>query len=188
MIGIYAIINKINSKIYIGKSININKRWKKEINGATNKHLQNAFKKYGIDNFEFIYLCLCNEDELNEKEIYWINKCETTNPKYGYNKTFGGDGGKPSDEIRKKISESLKGEKNPMYGLRGKKQSDESNEKNRQYHLGKKVSNKTKEKISESLKGKEAHNKGKKTSNETKKKTSDSLKLYWLKKQNIIQC
>lgn len=51
-IGIYQIKNKINGKVYIGQSINIEKRLKRHLNDLRklkhrNQHLQNAFNKYG---------------------------------------------------------------------------------------------------------------------------------------------
>ena len=57
--GIYKILNKSNQKFYIGSTLNLNRRWwehKKflKINIHCNKHLQNAYNKYGKDNFRFI--------------------------------------------------------------------------------------------------------------------------------------
>lgn len=60
MVGIYKITNTINGKSYIGQSKDIHKRWKREINDSTNINsnsynypLMKAFRKYGIDNFNF---------------------------------------------------------------------------------------------------------------------------------------
>lgn len=52
------ILNKINNKRYIGQAVDLNKRWYAEhkIGRKSNKILQNAVKKYGIQNFEFIIL------------------------------------------------------------------------------------------------------------------------------------
>ena len=62
--GIYEIKNKINGKMYIGQSRNINKRrsyhlWKLRSNNHFNPLLQNSFNKYGEHNFEFIILEEC---------------------------------------------------------------------------------------------------------------------------------
>jgi group I intron endonuclease len=59
--GIYAIKNKINGKMYIGSSYNIKQRFTAhksalKNNNHRNKHLQNAWNKYGEDNFEFIII------------------------------------------------------------------------------------------------------------------------------------
>ena len=70
MIGIYKIKNKINNKIYIGQSKDINNRWKRHLYDARNGSstlLHAAIRKYGIDNFEFSIVEQC---ELNGKS-YW---------------------------------------------------------------------------------------------------------------------
>lgn len=95
MIGIYAIRNKINGKVYIGQSVNILQRWndhkrrsRYEEYEGNHYPLYRAFKKYGVDNFEFILLEECNKNILNEREIYWIKKYNSYND--GYNATLGG--------------------------------------------------------------------------------------------------
>ena len=72
--GIYMILNHANDKIYIGQSIDIKARWKQHKsdlnnNRHVNKHLQNSWNKFGQDNFEFIILCECEENQLF-KHIY----------------------------------------------------------------------------------------------------------------------
>ena len=92
-IGIYKIKNLINDKVYIGQSVDVEKRWsthKAELknNYHHNIHLQNAWNKYGEENFEFSIIEECYTNQLNQREIYWIakfNSCET-----GYNLTSGG--------------------------------------------------------------------------------------------------
>lgn len=51
--GIYQITNKINNKIYIGQSIDIERRWNQHMYGKGSVVLMNAINKYGLDNFEF---------------------------------------------------------------------------------------------------------------------------------------
>ena len=58
MRGIYKITNKINGKIYIGESLNIERRWKEhllDLSFKTHKNykLQNDYNKYGYEAFEF---------------------------------------------------------------------------------------------------------------------------------------
>lgn len=96
-IGIYKIQNKINGKIYIGQSVNIKKRWTKHRNSYCdtfdhnyNTHLYRSMRKYGIENFEFSIVELCLQQELNERERYWISYYNSFFQ--GYNLTFGGDG------------------------------------------------------------------------------------------------
>lgn len=88
--GIYIIINKINQHSYVGLSKDIKTRWQHHINESKNpnskeyqKTLYRAFRKYGIENFDFQILELCPEEKLAEREIYWINKLDTV--KNGYN-------------------------------------------------------------------------------------------------------
>ena len=93
--GIYMILNKINNKVYIGQSIDIYKRWtghRKSLrdNIHDNKHLQSSWNKYGEDNFEFIILCECEREKLNELEEYYVHSYESKYPSFGYNKNMGG--------------------------------------------------------------------------------------------------
>ena len=110
--GIYCIKNKINNKMYIGKSINIFTRWCNHIyhldlNNHQNKHLQQSWNKYGKTNFDFLILEECDIDDLSKNEIKWIKFYNTTNPNYGYNMTAGGEGVNPSPELSKQRSETL---------------------------------------------------------------------------------
>ena len=90
MIGIYKIENKINHKIYIGQSIDIQKRWSYHLalyrNGTSKLHL--AMKEDGVENFFLTILEECNREELDEKERYWISFYNSAQE--GYNNTEGG--------------------------------------------------------------------------------------------------
>lgn len=110
MIGIYTIINKKDSKIYIGSSICIKSRLNGHINllkrnAHENEHLQNAVNKYGIENFEFEPLIECTLDTLQSEEQLWMNLTNCTNRLYGYNKNIlaYNSGHKISNETREKI-------------------------------------------------------------------------------------
>lgn len=97
--GIYKITNKINNKCYIGKSINIEERWKYHIEHRNviseyNKPLYQAFRKYGIENFSFEIIEEINDCEvMNEREKFWIKHYDCYGGDKGYNATLGGDGG-----------------------------------------------------------------------------------------------
>ena len=104
MCGIYEIYNKVNNKRYIGRSIDIKYRWRQHKTQLRhgkhkNRHLQKAWDKYGEDNFVFNVIEECDRDSLNEKEIYYISKYNTTKSEFGYNWTGGGDGPIESNEI-----------------------------------------------------------------------------------------
>lgn len=51
--GIYSVTNTLNNKVYIGQSIDVERRWKQHKYGKGNLILRNAIKKYGIENFKF---------------------------------------------------------------------------------------------------------------------------------------
>ena len=77
MIGIYKITNKINGKVYIGQSINIERRWQQEKRCAFNEsspaytqHISKAFRKYGLENFSFEVLEELKAEALNDREMY----------------------------------------------------------------------------------------------------------------------
>ena len=146
MIGIYKITNKINGKIYVGQSNDIQRRFLEHTH-RNKLQIDMAIQKYGKENFIFEILEECPIEQLNEREMYWI---ETLNSfKNGYNYRFGGNNGRHSERSKKKMSEAHKGDNSYWYGKRGKETP----------MYGKHHSEETKKKIKESMKGK---NKGEK--------------------------
>ena len=118
MTGIYKITNLINGKSYIGQSVNIEKRFIAHKSVAFNPNDKNynyplykAIRKYGIENFSFEVLEICDISELNDKEIYYISKYNTYG-KSGYNQDSGGNQVshyiKLSDELITQIIQRLK--------------------------------------------------------------------------------
>lgn len=102
MIGIYKIENKVNGKVYVGQSINIEQRFKfherlLRQNKHENIYLQRSYNKYGSDAFNYIIIEECTEDKLNEREMYWIDYYKSYvgfDNSNGYNLTLGGEGTK----------------------------------------------------------------------------------------------
>ena len=89
-----------------------------------------------------------------------------------------------SEETRKKISESNKGENNPMFG---KHHSAETRKKLSEARKGKHHSEESRKKISEALNGKPAWNKGKQHSAEARKKMSEAQNgKHWY--NNGVKC
>jgi len=122
---IYKITNDVNDKIYIGKTTkSLEERikgHKRAMNHGVDYHLYRAMRKYGWEKFHFSVVEECDDlDTLNELESKYIaqfNAIET-----GYNMALGGefnamdsaivrerhDATMRSEEVRKKISASLK--------------------------------------------------------------------------------
>lgn len=117
LIGIYKITNKINGKIYVGQSIDIQRRFwqhKNELNKGTHhsEHLQNSWNKYGEQAFSFEIIEECTLKEIDKKEEFWISKFNTCDTKLGYNLKPGGNsccGFTMSEEACRKISKALTG-------------------------------------------------------------------------------
>lgn len=93
---IYKITNNINNKIYIGQtSLSLSERFKQHCKDAFNEKLKNrplyrAINKYGIEHFTIEAIEECPNNELAEKEIYWIAYYKGYED--GYNATRGGEG------------------------------------------------------------------------------------------------
>lgn len=101
-----------SGKKYIGQTINEERRKTRhryDCNEKINNKFYRAVRKYGWDNFIYGVIEICHVDNLNEQEVFYINKYDTY--KNGYNSTVGGEGVRgfsPSDETRKKQSISAK--------------------------------------------------------------------------------
>ena len=113
---IYIIINMINYKVYIGQTTRtFHERRTEHITDLLNEthrntHLQNSINKYKLDNFQFYVLHdnVKNQEELNRLEIMYIKRFKSYDSTCGYNKTYGGNNGQPTEESIKKISKAQK--------------------------------------------------------------------------------
>lgn len=108
--GIYGIVNKVNSKIYVGQTReNFQRRywhhrWKLNDGSHDNLHLQNAWNKYGEENFEFVVLEKIDDiGLLDELEISYINYYKQQNQSYNILLGGGGRRGVPMSEHAKKL-------------------------------------------------------------------------------------
>lgn len=108
---VYIIKNRINNKVYIGQTIQpIEYRFSQHI-GQKKYTIGSAMKKYGVENFYVEFLCNAyNQSELDQLEIFYIEKFNSISPK-GYNVKSGGAAGKLNEEAREKISRARKGKK-----------------------------------------------------------------------------
>ena len=113
---IYKITNKINNKIYIGKTTHtVQYRWNQHTSASfTDKNkldynylLHKAIRKYGKENFSLEILEKVEDEKvLSEKEMYYIklyNSCVLEDNANGYNMTYGGEG--PNKINKEKILE-----------------------------------------------------------------------------------
>lgn len=116
---IYCITNKVNGKKYIGQTIDYETRKAHHFGKrSTCPYLKHAMDKYGREIFEMnpiltfkaINKKVCTK-VLKILEVFYIAKYDTFNPKRGYNLTAGGEGNSyiRTEEVKRKISESLKG-------------------------------------------------------------------------------
>lgn len=189
---IYKTTNLFNGKIYIGQ--HRSKKFDSDYYGSGIR-FQNVFNKYGKDSFKCELLERCySEEELNEKEKYWIAYFNSTNRDIGYNLMDGGykvRGATHSEETKQKISKSKTG-KHPNRDYtnmsiktkqkisntlkehfkthdnprKGVHLSEETKQKLRQANLGKKYS----EEVRAKHRGRPAWNRGISPSTETREK------------------
>jgi group I intron endonuclease len=133
--GIYKIQSRIKpERVYIGSSVNIRSRWSKHRGDLIrqihdNGRLQNHANKYGLDDLEFSLIVGCSEDTIIAYEQFYIDALVpwfNINPNAGTSrgvihesrrgKPSWAKGRKFSEEHKGKISKSMSGENNPMYG------------------------------------------------------------------------
>jgi group I intron endonuclease len=118
---IYIIENLINNNLYIGLTKDPEVRWRQHqksstINKSTTIVLYKAFKKYGIENFDFYVINTCNSlEHAQEMEKYWIQNLKKG--KNLYNMTKGGETFcSMTDKERKNRSKKMSGSGNHMFG------------------------------------------------------------------------
>lgn len=116
---IYKIQNKINDKCYIGQTKNFKNRMTKHEVSKAIDYLHNAIRKYGWNNFTKEIICECSDNIVDSFELAYQKIWKSHYTQNGYNIVIGGQG--------------------------FRKHSEESNQKNREAHLGKKHSEKTKQ-------------------------------------------
>lgn len=182
MYGIlYLITNKINGKQYVGQTtVSLESRWTNHLKRAQynpqHSALSQAINKYGSHNFSLETISQHDsQEELDAAEIEAIKIYNSLSPT-GYNLQTGGSNGKPSEETRRKMAESMTGFKH----------SEDTKQLLREKATGRKLSEEHKRKISEGLMGKYTHNERQRDaldvarrrpkSEETKRKISEAKK------------
>lgn len=152
---IYKTTNLINGKIYIGQTHNLSDKYI-----GSGKNLKRAIKKYGKENFTKDVIEYCDsDDQLNEREKYWITYYNSKDKNIGYNLTYGGQTGwykncKHSEETKRKIGEGVQNSEKYQTAMKLKSHS---------------------ENISNALMGHPGYNKGGVRSDETVRKIKDGV-------------
>ena len=113
---IYKITNRINNKIYVGshKTKNIDDGYM-----GSGKYLNRAYQKYGVENFsKEILFIFDNAKERSAKISQSLKgRRKTEEHKEAYKRSRLASGGwVVSDEQKRKVSEKLSGQGNPMWG------------------------------------------------------------------------
>ena len=150
--GIYCIRNIVNSKVYVGKAKDIYNRIQGHIYALRrkskdeNRHLINAWFKYGEDAFEYFVIEELEFDEeiLKVRELYWIDDYKSTYRQFGYNlRKDSSTQMIVHEETKQLLSEIFQGENNPNYGNNWTYEQKEqmSKIKKEQYANGKVVIN-----------------------------------------------
>ena len=114
MVGIYKITNKLNGKVYVGKSENITKIFEDCKNSESGSHglpIFDEVAKYGADNFEFNVLEECSVSQLPEKELYYMNLYSLRDSSYGKDEGS-------SEAVESGMRKGRKGNPNVGLGLR----------------------------------------------------------------------
>ena len=183
--GIYTIKCLSNEKIYVGSAIDLNGRkaqhfYRLRNNKHDNSYLQNAYNKYGEENFLFEIIEVVDKVEnLILFEQKYIDKFAQQNELFNLRKIAKNNLGlKHTDEA---ISKMMKcGQENGMYG---KKHTEEAKQKMSQHRKNRPLSEQHKQNMSLARMGK----KGKPHTDETKQKlhnankgeNSPKAKLNW---------
>lgn len=157
-----------NGKIYVGITSMIpTLRWNNGKGYSGNEHFYNAILKYGWDNIkhEILFENLTKE-EACQKEIELIAKYKSSDRKFGYNKSLGGD--IPSDETKQRLREINLGKHHSKEtcekmskSRKGKPHSKEHSAAIAKVLTGRKLSEENRRHLSESKKGSVPWNKSK---------------------------
>lgn len=121
---IYKIINYTTGKIYVGQAVShilnhkkyrpygCEGRFRCHISEAFSSkknqshYLNNAIRKYGVDDFNVELIECCNICDANDREIYYIKQNNSLYPN-GYNLKNGGSVFTHTDESKKRVSNGV---------------------------------------------------------------------------------
>ena len=164
---IYRVTNQKNGKIYIGQTRqSLEDRradhLRKAFTHSSQSHFHAALRKHGKDVFSWEAIETVETLQiLNEREAFWINHYQSSNPDVGYNLTLGGGQIVFHESVCQRISKNVSGSRNGNFGKpksaetkakmsaaqKGRKKTPEQIEKMRVVATGKKMSQETIEKM-----------------------------------------
>lgn len=102
---IYIIKNTVSDKVYVGQTkVSLKLRFQNHLSAARNGKdyiIGKAIRKYGEDKFYIELLEECTVEELNEREKYWIAFFNSTDNRFGYNISIGGNVIRTTKELDK---------------------------------------------------------------------------------------
>lgn len=177
MVGIYKITNP-KKKIYIGQSIDIDRRWRdyKNLNCDKQPKIYNSLVKYGVENHIFEIITECCIENLNDFERYYqelyncignsglnCNLVETDNLKKEmsidtrFKMSHKAKTRVFTEERREEVRQTMKKlhiEGKLKIGIRGEVMSEEKKEKIRIGNLGKKCTEESRARMRIAQKGK----------------------------------
>lgn len=108
----YKITNQLDEKVYIGQTVDANKRWGTHKSFARNddkprQYIHHAIAKYGAENFTFEVIATCRtQEDADFIEDQLIQQYDSRNKEKGYNLKTGGSHGEHSEETKQKQSEA----------------------------------------------------------------------------------
>jgi len=162
--GIYSILNTQNGKRYVGRSKNMEARWRGHERSLVagshcNNHLQRSWNLYGSSTFQFEILEVVPDAMTRaHREAFWCGHFDTHNRDKGYNiGDVRTDEGSVyvSDEVRLKRSAARLGKtmsaetrRKISIANKGRKRTSEVCERIRQARTGTKASEETRKKMS----------------------------------------
>lgn len=107
-------ITSPSDKVYIGQTVNLNKRFNKynNLHCKGQVKLYNSFKKYGVNNHIFVVICEVSQSELNDIERYYQDYYNSVEKGLNCRLTKSNDkSGSLSLETRNKLSKAAIGKK-----------------------------------------------------------------------------
>lgn len=170
MPGVYAIVNSVSGKVYVGSTTrSFKRRWREhrsalQCNTHENPYLLAEWCKYGKERFSFDILEEATDiDAIFALEQKWLDHFRQSQTVYNMGKIAKHPTqGRPlSEEHKQKIRETKLGSKNPMYGKdftpehrrnlslahKGQKRSEEAKRKMRLTWIGRKHTEEAKQKM-----------------------------------------